>query len=382
MATILIVEDDALLLDALSGQLTQQGWDVLTASSVPQARTALQAQAVDGVILDLGLPGGDGMDVLVWARKHITGLPVLILTARDGIEDRVRGLNSGADDFAFTPTPASARPAGLLKSGFFSSNRSGESAKGGDDIYRFEQRVPPLKPVKVDTMPAKVAAYKMILEGYVLEKIYEAPDDPNSKVLGRKPLEGAAVKAEFGAKKQMFSVAADGYFRLELTDNMDYTFYATQNGYLANSTKFSTRGIAKDPASPVQTFEVEIVLDKIFRDREIVLENIYYDYDKWDIRPDAEPTLNRLAEVLRQNPGVRIQLGSHTDCRGNDSYNQELSQRRAQSAVNYLISNGIVSDRLTAMGYGERQPAAPCACARCTEAEHQTNRRTTFKIVE
>lgn len=103
MATILIVEDDALLLDALSGQLTQQGWDVLTASSVPLARAALQAQAVDGVILDLGLPGGDDMDVLVWARKHITGLPVLILTARDGIEDRVRGLNSGADDYLTKP---------------------------------------------------------------------------------------------------------------------------------------------------------------------------------------------------------------------------------------------------------------------------------------
>ena len=100
---VLLVEDDALLLDALSGQLAQQGWDVLTASSVPQARTALQAQAVDGVILDLGLPGGDGMDVLVWARKHITGLPVLILTARDGIEDRVRGLNSGADDYLTKP---------------------------------------------------------------------------------------------------------------------------------------------------------------------------------------------------------------------------------------------------------------------------------------
>ncbi len=103
MATILIVEDDALLLDALSGQLAQQGWDVLTASNVPQARAALQAQAVDGVILDLGLPGGDGMDVLVWARKHIAGLPVLILTARDGIEDRVRGLNSGADDYLTKP---------------------------------------------------------------------------------------------------------------------------------------------------------------------------------------------------------------------------------------------------------------------------------------
>lgn len=369
------------------------GFDLYTMQRNPNSDTGWDAPKL--LSRNINTPGNElfpsiEADTLYFASDGLTGMGGLDIfktykserAAWASPQNLKAPLNSGADDFAFTPTPASARPAGLLKSGFFSSNRSGESAKGGDDIYRFEQRVPPLKPVKVDTMPAKVAAYKMILEGYVLEKIYEAPDDPNSKVLGRKPLEGAAVKAEFGAKKQMFSVAADGYFRLELTDNMDYTFYATQNGYLANSTKFSTRGIAKDPASPVQTFEVEIVLDKIFRDREIVLENIYYDYDKWDIRPDAEPTLNRLAEVLRQNPGVRIQLGSHTDCRGNDSYNQELSQRRAQSAVNYLISNGIVSDRLTAMGYGERQPAAPCACARCTEAEHQTNRRTTFKIVE
>lgn len=103
MATLLLVEDDALLLDALSGQLVQQGWEVVTASSVPQALQTLQQEAVDGVILDLGLPGGDGMDVLTWVRQHIAGLPVLILTARDGIDDRVRGLNSGADDYLTKP---------------------------------------------------------------------------------------------------------------------------------------------------------------------------------------------------------------------------------------------------------------------------------------
>ena len=174
----------------------------------------------------------------------------------------------------------------------------------------------------------------------------------------------------------------DGFFRMELAENTDYSFNAALEGYLANSVKFSTKGIAKDPANPVQTFEIEIVLDQIFRNREIILENIYYDYDKWDIRPDAEPTLNRLAEVLRQNAKIRIQLGSHTDCRGNDTYNQNLSQRRAESAVNYLISKGIDPTRLSAKGYGESQPAALCGCATCTEAEHQTNRRTTFKVVE
>ena len=226
-------------------------------------------------------------------------------------------------------------------------------------------------------------ASKLLLEGYVLEKILAVPDDPNSKVLGRKPLAGATVAAEAaGSKKQTFTVQEDGFFKMELAENTDYTFTAALASYLSNNAKFSTKGIAKDPANPVQTFEIEIVLDKIYRNREIVLENIYYDYDKWDIRPDAEPTLNRLADVLRQNPAVRIQLGSHTDCRGNDGYNQTLSQRRAESAVNYLITKGIDGNRLTAIGYGETQPADDCACSRCTEAEHQINRRTTFKVLE
>ena len=99
MATILIVEDDALLLDALSGQLKQLNYSVCTATSVAQGTAFLQEQAVDGIILDLGLPDADGLDLLTWARTHIEGLPVLILTARDGVDDRVRGLNAGADDY-------------------------------------------------------------------------------------------------------------------------------------------------------------------------------------------------------------------------------------------------------------------------------------------
>ncbi len=297
-------------------------------------------------------------------------------------------INSGADDFGFIVDRASMtvlkdpKPGDLIKAGYFTSNRTLETAKGGDDIYRFEQRIPPPKPPKIDTVPSKPLAYKIILEGYVLEKIFSDPANPNSKILGRKPLSGAAVQSEWNSKKQTFKIKDDGFFRMELAENTDYVFNATLEGYLANSAKFSTKGIAKDPSNPVQTFEIEIVLDQIFRNREIVLENIYYDYDKWDIRPDAEPTLNRLSEVLRQNPKIRIQLGSHTDCRGNDAYNQNLSQRRAQSAVNYLISKGIDGTRLSAKGYGESQPAALCACSSCTEAEHQTNRRTTFKVVE
>ncbi len=325
------------------------------------------------------LPGMGGYDIFrTYKSERNAWAPPINLKAP---------VNSGADDFSLVvqrpagnqPPAGNLKPGDLVRSGFLTSNRPGSR---GDDIYRFEQKVPPPKPPKTDTTPAKPLVYKMILEGYVLEKIYTVPDDPNSKVLGRKPLAGATVQAEIGNKKQTFTVKDDGYFRLELAENTDYNFIANSAGYLANSTRFSTRGIAKDPANPVQTFEVEIVLDKIYRNREIVLENIYYDYDKWDIRPDAEPTLNRLAEVLKQNPAIRIQLGSHTDCRGNEGYNEDLSQKRAQSAVNYLISKGIDAGRLSALGYGETQPAAACACSRCSETEHQANRRTTFKVVE
>jgi peptidoglycan-associated lipoprotein len=138
----------------------------------------------------------------------------------------------------------------------------------------------------------------------------------------------------------------------------------------------------KDPANPIQKFEVEITLDKIFKNKEIALENIYYDLDKWDIRADAQPTLNKLAETLIQNPQVKIQLSSHTDCRGNDAYNGTLSQKRAESAVNYLISRGLDPVRLIAKGYGETQPAMSCDCKKCSEDEHQANRRTTFKVLE
>lgn len=103
MAKILIVEDDALLQDALKGQLNQLGFAVCIASNVAEGQELLQAQGVDGIILDLGLPGADGLDLLTWVRSHIVGLPVLILTARDGVDSRVQGLNAGADDYMTKP---------------------------------------------------------------------------------------------------------------------------------------------------------------------------------------------------------------------------------------------------------------------------------------
>jgi peptidoglycan-associated lipoprotein len=329
-----------------------------------------------------GLNGMGGLDVFrTYKLDRTTWAPPINLKSP---------INSGADDFGilFRPkTSANSTPyktGDLIRSGFVTSNRGGEGTRGGDDILKFEIRVPPPKPTPPDTTPASkpTVVSKMLLDVFVLEKIFSVADDPNSKVLGRKPLAGTALVIESGTKRQTVAPDANGYYQLTLEAQTDYTCTAKLDGYLTNTGKFSTKGIGPNPAQPIQVFELEIVLDKIYRNREIVLENIYYDYDKSDIRPDAEPTLNRLAEVLRQNPTIRIQLGSHTDCRGADNYNQNLSQERAQSAVNYLIGQNINADRLEAIGYGERSPAATCACSKCTEPEHQTNRRTTFKVLD
>ncbi len=290
-------------------------------------------------------------------------------------------INSGGDDFGFIVDRQAKLPKDVLKMGYITSTRN--DGQGNDDIYKFEQRYVPPPPVPV--IPPKVTVKpksKMILEGYVLEKIFTDATNPNSQVLGRKPLPGSKVDFKILNKPQTITVGEDGQFRVELEENTDYSFLASKDGYLKNSATFSTKGIAKDPNVAEQVFEIEVILDKIYIGREIRLENIYYDLDKWDIRDDAKPTLDALAKNLALNPTIRIQLASHTDCRASNAYNQDLSQKRAQSAVEYLISKGIDASRLEAKGYGETVPEANCLCTRCTEVEHQANRRTTFKIIE
>jgi outer membrane protein OmpA-like peptidoglycan-associated protein len=138
----------------------------------------------------------------------------------------------------------------------------------------------------------------------------------------------------------------------------------------------------KEPYKVITTVNHTLVLDPIFKDKEIVLENIFYDYDQWNIRDDAKPSLNSLSNIMKTNPGIRIQLSSHTDCRGTDEYNMDLSQKRAQAAIDYLMSVGIPKERLVAQGFGESKLSVNCECEKCSEDEHQKNRRTTFKIID
>ena len=249
-------------------------------------------------------------------------------------------INSGNDDFGFVIDYKAQKDKDVLQKGYFTSKR--EDGLGNDDIYIFEKRIPPPPPPVDTTVPI---VYEMILDVYILEKIYKVPGDPNSPVLGRKPLADANLETLFGSKKKNYTIEEEGLVSIKLDEETDYKFLASKEKYLNNSEVFSTKGIGKDPNNPVLKFEIEIVLDRIYRNKEITLENIYYDFDKWNIRKDAEPTLNELAETLQQNPEIRIELASHTDCRGNARYNEDLSQKRAQSAVNYLISKGVSSGK-------------------------------------
>ena len=129
--------------------------------------------------------------------------------------------------------------------------------------------------------------------------------------------------------------------------------------------------------------KLKLEMEEIVIDKPIVLENIYYDFDKWNIRADAKPGLDKLVKIMNDNPGISIELGSHTDSRADDKYNDRLSQKRAEAAVKYIVSHGVSQSRISAKGYGETKLVNHCKNGvKCSVAEHQANRRTEFKVVK
>lgn len=184
----------------------------------------------------------------------------------------------------------------------------------------------------------------------------------------------------------MYHTNKDGIYSMVIDTNAQYKVEVyketgdSSEKYLKVVEDISTKG--KYPPTVIKQL---IELDKVKKVVPIKLDNIYYDLDKWDIRPDAAMELNKLVKILKDNPTMEIELSSHTDCRGTEGYNMELSKKRAESAVEYIISQGIDKKRMTAKGYGESKLVNNCQCEGdfeviCTEARHQENRRTEFKI--
>lgn len=329
-----------------------------------------QFPSLDGDTLYFSSDGLEGMGGLDIFRTH--PLSNGRYTAPKNLRMPV---NSAADDFAFAVLRREGSGADAKMMGYFSTARPGGA--GSDDIYTYTKRV--LPPPPPDPTPIE---YRNILDVTVVEKIFADPANPRSPVLGVKPLPNASIIASIGDQSRTVNTDEEGRLSLVLVDDQLYNFRAERPDYLAAEGRFSSRNLPRDPDAPEQRYELELELEKIFRNQEIVLNNIYYDFNKSFIRDDAKPTLDNLTSILQRNPTIRIELGSHTDCRGRAAYNQQLSQERAQAAVDYLVQQGIAPDRVTAKGYGKDQPIEDCLCERCSEEQHQRNRRTTFRILE
>lgn len=332
-------------------------------------------------------------DTLYYSSDHIAGLGGLDIfkTYLDISGQWVSPINlrapvnSGGDDFGLVVDTFSKSVPGVLLKGYFSSSREGTSRY--DDIYSFERIKIHPEDVAAGTDTAEVVIipgidYQVYLALKIVEPVYAILDDPNSDKTGTKALPNGPVILEvFGTEQRLVS-DNKGQLLVKLDRDRSYTLTARYRDHLTKTDTILTTDLSKNPENPITTINRTIELDPIFKNKEIILENIFYDYEQWNIRADAEPSLDHLAEIMKSNPGIRVQLSSHTDCRGTDEYNLDLSQKRAQAAIDYLISVGIPSKRLQAQGFGESNPAVNCECESCSEENHQKNRRTTFKIID
>lgn len=183
---------------------------------------------------------------------------------------------------------------------------------------------------------------------------------------------------------ESFFVITDsaGYYNSDLVINQELYIKAQKNKYFGDATNISTVGLTDS-----HVFEHDFYLTPI-PVGEIVIPGIEYDFDKATLRPESQKILDDLAAFLELNDNISVEIAAHTDARGSDSYNLNLSQRRSQSCVDYLISKGIAADRLQAKGFGETQPLIPEKDIKAmtnkeeSEAAHQKNRRTTFRPIK
>ena len=293
-------------------------------------------------------------------RVGLGGLDVYgVKTKADGSFGEIHNLgtpiNSPADDFAYYIDFKT-------KQGFFSSNREG--GRGNDDIYSFaETRALPLECIQNVLVTVIDGKTKNVITDAHLTLFDYLYVDQNSK-----------SRYNEGAYQ----------FNTDFECGSSYRIKATKDGYETAETDFyvpNTSGVTNITLTlhPVKTPVKKG--DDLFK--VLNLNPIYFDLDKSNIRPDAAAELAKVLAVLEEYPTMRIDIRSHTDSRASHKYNDQLSDRRAKSTRNWLITQGIETERLTAKGYGERELINKCADGvKCSEEEHQANRRSEFIIVE
>ncbi len=187
------------------------------------------------------------------------------------------------------------------------------------------------------------------------------------------------LKDKENGKLKKVKTDAEGRFIFHIKPNHAYEIYGKKADYISKIKQIKPKDYKRNKTLYVK---LEVCVEKAGCGTLITLKNIHYDLDKYFIREDAKPELNRLVQFMKDNPKVHVEISSHTDSRASKKYNQILSQNRAKAAVDYIVSQGISRDRLTAVGYGESKLLNRCADGvKCSEQEHQVNRRTEMKVI-
>lgn len=187
--------------------------------------------------------------------------------------------------------------------------------------------------------------------------------------------------ASSGEKMADLKTKYDGRIQFSLSPETNYKMTFQKEGWFAKSANFTTMGMA--PGTVEIEKYVSLVFEEIIVEKPIEVENIYYDYNKFIVREDAKPELDKLVKMMEDNPTISIELSSHTDARGGDQYNLALSDMRAKAAVEYIKEKGVEASRITSKGYGEKALRNKCRNGvDCAEEEHEENRRTEFKVLK
>lgn len=302
-----------------------------------------------------GHPGYGGLD-LYKARPDSTRQDTLIWD----LYNLGAPFNGTGDDFGITF-------AGNSQNGFFSSNRNDK--KGLDKIYRFW-----------------LPEMEFFVEGVVNDEQGNPLSDAKLRIVG-----SDGTNSKVNARR-------DGGYKIKLKKDVKYVMLATARGHLNAKEQWDTKGL-KDS----KTYTMNFALSPI--SRPVKMENVFYEFGRWELTKASEDELDRLVKLLNDNPNITIELSAHTDLKGNDEFNQELAQKRAQSCCDYLIKHGIEKERLTPVGYGESKPVVADKDlnkkyswlpvdqvldeefisklpADKQEICHQINRRTEFKVVK
>jgi peptidoglycan-associated lipoprotein len=297
-----------------------------------------------------GHPGYGMLDLFVVNRVN----------GKTTIENLGKPVNSVADDFGIYLFRADR--------GFFTSNREG--GKGDDDIYTFVNEDPNLRVINY-YLQGVVYTYKK-------DSTLEMVNDTHVTLLDNG-----------GEIMQDFTTGNDGKFLFRVYENENYNLLGEADGYIIKRQPFTMRGKSVDPATVKElvtniTVDTVLILDKLSTQIAFQLKNVYFGFDSANINTMAAKELDKLVDILNDNPEIKIELSSHTDSVGTHEKNMNLSQRRATSSVNYLVKRGIAPERLVAKGYGETKPVA-----RNTNRDgsdnpdgRARNRRTEFRILE